>query len=190
MPNLTKNSYLMLRQRFKGSRKFNNIIWAFIITLGGFGFLATGLSSFLKSNFFYLLYIKQLIFVPQGLVLTFYGTIGISLGIFIWLTIWSNLGSGYNEFNKNTSLITIYRRGLPGLMNNIFLELKFKQVKFIKMIVQNGISPKRQLVLFLYDGREIPLMNGGKIMSLSCLEENALNVTYYLGVPLESSRKF
>ena len=130
-----------------------------------------------------------MLFVPQGLALTFYGTIGTSLGIFIWLTAWWNFGSGYNEFNKNTSRIIIYRKGLFGLVKNLFLELKFRDLKSIKMLVQNGLNPKRQLILFLHDGREIPLIRDIEIMSLNLLEENALNLTYYLAVPLERANQ-
>ena len=186
MPKLNKDLYVILRQYFKGSRKLTNILWAAIVTLGGFGFLLTGVLSFLKSNFFFLGYVKQLLFVPQGFVLTFYGTVGTSLGIFIWLTVWWNFGSGYNQFNKNTSRVTIYRKGFLGLVNNGLLELKFREIKSIKMHVQNGLNPKRQLLLFLHDGREIPLLSDVEMMPLSSLEESALNLTYYLDVPLES----
>ena len=44
------------------------------------------------------------------------------------------------------------------------------------------------VILFLHDGREIPLLSHVEILSLSLLEESALNLTYYLDIPLESSK--
>jgi len=187
MESSTERSYTIIKYYVKGSRELNNIFWAFISTLGGWGFLGTGLSSFLKDNVFFLFYAKELVFIPQGIILMFYGTIGVSLGLFLWSTIWWNVGFGYNEFDKNTQKITLYRKGFPGKNSEIFLEFKFKQVKSIKMLVQNGLSPKRQLLLCLKDGREIPLINSVRIIALSELETQALVLAYYLEVFLESS---
>ena len=39
-------------------------------------------------------------FLPQGLVMSFYGVAGLTLALYLWLTIAWDVGSGYNEFNK------------------------------------------------------------------------------------------
>ena len=40
----------VLKSYFSGSRRLSNISWAIIVSLGGFGFFLTGLSSFFNTN--------------------------------------------------------------------------------------------------------------------------------------------
>ena len=90
----------VIKSYIKGSRRGNNIFWAVAVTLGGFGFFLTGLSSFFGTNLLLFSDSSEISFLPQGIVLVFYGTVGSILGIFIALTAWWNVGSGYNEFNR------------------------------------------------------------------------------------------
>jgi hypothetical protein len=69
----------------EGSRRISNIFWALTVTLGGFGFFLTGLSSFFKTNFLFITQSNEISFLPQGIVLTFYGTVGFIIGIFLCL---------------------------------------------------------------------------------------------------------
>jgi len=83
-----------------GSRRFSNYWWATTILLGSIAFVLVGLSSY--SNLQVLPFTKSLdiSFMPQGAIMVFYGTLGISISSFLWLTIIWNVGSGYNEFNN------------------------------------------------------------------------------------------
>jgi hypothetical protein len=180
-------SYPIVRDYLQGSRDQNNIFWAFSVTLGGFGFLLTGLSSFLKTKLLSLFYIERMLFIPQGIILMFYGTVGLSIGTFLLLTILWNVGFGYNEYNKNSGKIVLYRKGYPGVNREVFLEFEFREVKSVKMFIRDGLSPKRQLLLCLKDGREIPLIGNTALCPLSELESKALFLAYYLETVLESS---
>ena len=78
-----------------GSRRLSNISWAAIVSLGGLGFFLTGLSSYFSINLLFFSDASEITFLPQGIVLLFYGTVGSILGIFLWLTIWWNIGLFY-----------------------------------------------------------------------------------------------
>jgi len=78
-----------------GSRRLSNYWWATTILLGGLGFFLVGLSSYLKIELLPFTQSSQLLFIPQGIIMIFYGTIAILLSIFLWLTIFWNVGGGY-----------------------------------------------------------------------------------------------
>jgi hypothetical protein len=71
---------LILRETLQGSRHWSNYFWAVIISLGGLGFLIVGLSSFFEVNLIQFLDSKNITFFPQGLVMCFYGIVGLLLG--------------------------------------------------------------------------------------------------------------
>ena len=65
------------RYNVLGSRRLSNYWWAIIIGSGGLGFLLTGLSSYLQVNLLPIIHAEKIIFFPQGLVMCFYGTLGV-----------------------------------------------------------------------------------------------------------------
>ena len=77
-----------IKSYFTGSRRLSNIFWALTVSLGGFGFFLTGLSSFFGVNLLFFSDSSEISFLPQGIVLLFYGTVGFILGIFLFLTIY------------------------------------------------------------------------------------------------------
>ena len=119
---------------FTGSRRFSNIFWALAVSLGGFGFFLTGLSSFFKVNLLFFSNSSDITFIPQGIVLLFYGTVGSILGTFLFLTIWWNVGSGYNEYNKASQKVTLYRQGFPGKNRELLFNFNFLLI-FCKLLL-------------------------------------------------------
>ena len=176
----------ILTSYFNGSRRLSNFFWAITVSLGGFGFFLTGLSSFFKVNLLLLSDSSEIAFIPQGIVLLFYGTVGSILGIFLSLTILWNVGSGYNEYNKLSQAITLYRKGFPGKNRELSFNFAFEDVKSIKMRIKEGINPKRQLLLCLIDNREIPLTGIEQPISLNVIEEEAITIAKFLNVSLET----
>jgi len=170
----------------EGSRRLSNVFWATAVSLGGLGFFLSGLSSFFKVNLLLLSNATDISFIPQGIVLVFYGTVGSILGIFLWLTIWWDVGFGYNEYSKETQQITLYRKGFPGKNRELCLKFNFVELKSIKMFIRDGLNPKRQLFLCLNDSREIPLMGVDQPTALNKIETDALNLAKYLNVYLET----
>jgi hypothetical protein len=137
-------------------------------------------------NFLLLSDSSGITFIPQGIVLLFYGTVGSILGTFLILTIFWNVGSGYNEYNKALQKITLYRQGFPGKNRELLFNFDFDEIKSIKMRIKEGINPKRQLLLCLVDSREIPLTGIEQPMSLNVIEEEAITIAKYLNVSLET----
>ena len=175
-----------IKSYFNGSRRLSNIFWALTVSLGGTGFFLAGLSSFLNTNLLFFSDSSEISFVPQGIVLVFYGTVGLILGIFLSLTIWWNVGSGYNEYNRNNQQVTLYRRGFPGKNRELTFTFPFEEIKSIKMRIKEGINPKRQLLMCLLDTREIPLTGIEQPVALNEIENEAITIAKYLNVFLET----
>ena len=83
-----------------GSRRFSNYFWSFFLFVGGLGFLLAGISSYFKINLLPFANPTELVFIPQGVVMMFYGALSLSLSLYIGATILWDIGSGYNEYNK------------------------------------------------------------------------------------------
>ena len=181
---------LTLKQdQILGSRRFSNYFWAMILSGGGFAFLIAGLSSYLHYNLLPFLRSENINFIPQGVVMMFYGTLGLCLSLFLWLTIIWNVGSGYNQFDIENGTIKIFRLGFPGKNRSLLLTYKIQDVKSIKVFIKEGITPKRELYLKIKDNREIPLTRVGQPMSLFELENQGTELAKFLGVSLEGIDK-
>jgi hypothetical protein len=175
----------VLRQQVIGSRRFSNYWWAAIVTLGGLGFLLAGISSYLHVNLLPFSDPTQLVFIPQGIAMGFYGTAGTLLALYLWLSIAWDIGSGYNEFNKDTGTIKIFRWGFPGKNRKIELDLKTEDVQAVKVELREGLNPKRALYLRVKGRRDVPLTRVGQPLALSELENQGADLARFLGVPLE-----
>lgn len=168
-----------------GSRRFSNYWWATVILIGGLGFFLVGISSYLEKQLTPFLNFNNLTFLPQGVIMTFYGIAGIIVSIFLWLTIIWNVGSGYNEFNNDSRLITIFRLGFPGRNRILKLKYSIDDIKSIKISINDGLTPKREIYLKMKDLREIPLTSVGQPLLLSEIEDKASSLAKFLGVVLE-----
>lgn len=102
---ILKNDWL-LKEEITESNKTLKYFFNTIIFLGAFSFLIVGISSYVGFNIFFFLDAKQIIFFPQGATMCFYGTIGIILSVNQFLILYWKVGEGYNEFNKNTGIMT------------------------------------------------------------------------------------
>lgn len=168
-----------------GARRFSNYVWGLILTIGGSGFLLTGLSVYLNIPLLPLIKLETIQFFPQGLVMCFYGILGLSLSIYIWLIIIWNLGQGFNEFNLEKGQIRIFRWGFPGKNRRIDLQYSIDDVQSIRVDIQEGLNPKRVIYLKLRGNREIPLTRAGQPISLQELENQAAELARVLQVSLE-----
>lgn len=168
-----------------GSRRISNYWWASVILLGGLGFFLTGLSSYYKYSLIPQVNNNNLLFLPQGAIMTFYGTIGIIISCFLWYTIILNVGSGYNEFNKNKNLITIFRLGFPGKNRILRLQYFIDEVYSIKVFIKEGLVNNQEIYIKMKDNREIPLTKVGKFLTLNQIENEATFLAKFLGVRLE-----
>nr|ARW64132.1 photosystem I assembly protein [Chondria sp. (in: red algae)] len=170
-----------------GSRRFSNYWWATIILFGSLSFFLVGISSYLNIYLDKILIniSNEFLFIPQGAVMVFYGMTGIFISLFLWYTIILDVGSGYNEFNHDTGLITIFRLGFPGKNRVLKLQYKIQDIAAIRINIQEGLSPKREIYLKIIDNREIPLTKVGEPIALSDIENQAKEISAFLKVGLE-----
>lgn len=168
-----------------GSRRASNYLWLIISFLGGLGFFAVGISSYLGIQLLPFGNTDSIQFIPQGIVMTFYGAIGILLSIFLLFNIIFNVGGGYNKYDKKTGIVEIFRLGFPTQIRELYLEYSFREIRSIKLRIQEGLNPKREIYLCTKDQREIPLTRVGEPLLLSSIEEEAVDLSLFLNVPLE-----
>jgi hypothetical protein len=182
----------IIRYEINGARRLSNYIWGSLMSLGGAGFLLTGLSSYFNFQLFPFLFPKTsfleestIQFFPQGLVMCFYGMLGFFLGLYIWFTIYLNLGQGFNEFNIEKGIVRIFRWGFPGKNRRIDLQYPIQEIQSIRLDIQEGLNPKRVIYLRLIGNREIPLTRAGQPVSIQEIEKQAVELAKLLQVSLE-----
>lgn len=173
------------REDILGSRRVSNYWYATIVSLGGLAFIITGISSYFKLDNLPFNNSSCISFIPQGAVMVFYGSLALSLSLFLWLTIVWNVGAGYNEFNNDIGLITVFRLGFPGKNRSLSLTYRKKDVQAIKIDIKEGLTPKREIYLKMKDSRQIPLTRIGQPLMLSDIEKQAADLAKFLGVVLE-----
>ena len=175
----------LLSQKVLGSRRFSNYWWASIVTMGASGFFLAGISSYLKVNLLIVTDATQLIFVPQGLVMGLYGSAGLLLATYLWLVVLWDLGGGYNEFNRETGTLKIFRWGFPWKNRQIQIDGRIADVQSVRIVIKEGLNPQRALYLRVKGRRDIPLTRVGQPLSLADLETQGAELARFLGVSLE-----
>lgn len=170
----------------RGSRNISNFFWATILFFGASGFFLIGFSSYLGKDLIPFLYSQDLLFIPQGIVMCFYGIAGCFLGIYLWCTIFWNVGSGYNYFDKKDGILCIFRWGFPGRNRRILIKIKMNDIKAIKMEIREGFYPRRFLYIKIKGQQYIPLTQlGESFTTLGEMEEIAAELARFLRVSLE-----
>ena len=174
------------RDEIIGSRRFSNYFWSVVLFLGGIGFLLAGISSYLKINLLPFTNATELVFIPQGLVMMFYGTLSFGISVYITATVLLDIGGGYNEYNRIENLVKIVRKGFPGKNREILLTYPFSNIKYIGIKITEGLNPTRSIYLCLKDDRKIPLTPVQEPTSISNLEEEAASLAKFLNLKLEN----
>ena len=202
---MTQDNTLIRRYIILGERRLSNYWWAIIIFLGSCGFLATGLCSYLGiPNWLSLLNLNYstdfslqqelnsanlniLPFFPQGLLMSFYGSLGFLLSFYWALLIFWNVGGGFNEFNKKEGFVRIFRWGYPGKNRKIDLSYSIKDIEAIRVLLtQASDGGQRTIYLRLKGKREIPLTGIGQPLTLKEIEKQASELANFLQVSLEA----
>nr|YP_009105732.1 hypothetical chloroplast RF4 [Neocystis brevis]AIT94455.1 hypothetical chloroplast RF4 [Neocystis brevis] len=191
----TPESDLIRRYIVIGSRRLSNYWWALVIFLGGLGFLLTGISSYLGEdntvvqwlNLLPFIQSKNIIFFPQGLVMCFYGILGLIFSIYLGLTLFWSVGGGFNEFNKKEGIIRIFRWGFPGKNRRIDLSYPINEVEAIRVELKEGLNPKRTIYMRIKGKRDIPLTRIGQPLTLEEIEKQAAELAKFLQVSLEAN---
>lgn len=176
---------LIRRYVIVGERRFSNYWWATVILLGALGFLITGILSYTKITLPVFNTAQDLSFFPQGLLMSFYGSLGILLSFYWWFLIFWNVGGGFNEFNKKDGFIRIFRWGYPGKNRKIDLYYTLKDVEAIRVELKQGLDSQRTIYMKLKGKREIPLTGIGQPLTIQEIEKQASELANFLQVSLE-----
>ena len=169
-----------------GSRRLSNFFWSVFLVFGGISFILAGLSSYFKINLLPITNSSQLVFIPQGIIMTFYGTVSLILGVYVIFTIFWDIGSGYNEYNKIENIVKIVRKGFPGKNKEILLTYPLTNIKSIGIKVSENLNPTRSIYLCLIDERQIPLTQVQQPNKISSLEDDAADLAKFLELNLET----
>lgn len=181
----TSTNQHILRYTIVGSRRLSNYWWAIVTAIGGVGFLLAGLSSYFQVNLLPVSDPSQLLFIPQGIAMAFYGVVGTLLSLYLWFVILWDVGGGYNEFDLNAGRIRIFRWGFPGKNRQVEVACRPNDVQAVRIQIREGINPRRALYLRIKGRGEIPLTRIGQPMSLEDLENQGAEIARFLDVPME-----
>jgi hypothetical protein len=175
----------LLRYNILGAKRFSNYWWATVISIGATGFFLASLSSYLQVNLLPIGSPIDLIFIPQGIAMGFYGVAGLLLATYLWLSILWDVGGGYNEFDKTGEQVHIFRWGYPGKNRRVEVSCRLNDVQAVKVTIRDGLNPKRSLYLRIKGRGDIPLTRVGQPLPLSEIETQAAEIAQFLGVPME-----
>jgi len=170
------------RDNILGARRFENYIWSVILFIGGLGFILASCSSYFKVNLLPFNRVVELNFIPQGVVMLFYGLLGLVFCAYIVLTMIWDVGGGYNEYDLEDEVVRIVRKGFPGENKNILLSYSLNEIKAIEVEIREGLNPRRTIYLVTIDKRKIPLTDVGQPLPLSIIEEKAIMLAKFLNI--------
>nr|QXO90658.1 photosystem I assembly protein Ycf4 [Pyrrosia assimilis] len=169
----------------KGSRTISNLCWACILVCGATGFLLVGFSSYVGKDLISGLSSEHISFIPQGIVMCFYGIAGLFLGLYLWCTAFWNVGGGYNLFDKREGFSSIFRWGFPGNNRRIRIRFLLKDVEAVGLESREGFYPRRILYLKLRGRQNIPLTRIGENLTSGDIEEKAAELARFPRVSIE-----
>jgi hypothetical protein len=182
---MSNNENMIRRYFILGERRISNYWWAGIISAGSLGFLLTGLSSYMGLNVIPFIQAQNIPFFPQGLLMSFYGSLGFLLSFYWWLLIFWNVGGGFNEFNKVEGFIRIFRWGYPGKNRRIDYYYTLADVEAIRVEFKQGLDSQRTIYIRLKGKREIPITGIGQPLTLKEIEKQASELANFLKISLE-----
>lgn len=188
---MKENTKLIRRYLIPGSMQLSNYWWGAIILLAGSGFLATGISSYLhifqtseSSPILLFSSAKNIAFFPQGLVMCFYGSLGLLFSSYLFFTILWQVGSGFNEFNRKKGYVRVFRWGFPGGTRRIDIIYAIETVEGIRVDIKEGVTSQRAIYMQIKGKRDVPLTRFGQPLTLEEIEAEAAELARFLQIPL------
>nr|YP_009662542.1 photosystem I assembly protein ycf4 [Amphilophium lactiflorum]AYH52002.1 photosystem I assembly protein Ycf4 [Amphilophium lactiflorum]QCU48064.1 photosystem I assembly protein ycf4 [Amphilophium lactiflorum] len=168
-----------------GARKLSNFFWALTVFLGSLGFLLVGISSYLGTNLISFVPSQPIPFFPQGIVMSFYGIAGLFISCYLWCTIFWNVGSGYDRFDRKEGMVCIFRWGFPGKNRRIFLQLWLKDIQSVRIRVKEGLYARPVLYIDIRGRGVFLLTRTDENLTSREIEQKAAELAFFLRVPIE-----
>nr|YP_007517019.2 photosystem I assembly protein ycf4 [Euglena viridis]AEY70792.2 photosystem I assembly protein ycf4 [Euglena viridis] len=189
--NLRKNDLIfknenILKENIVETDKLIKYIFNITILLGGLSFLIVGLSSYIGYNIIMFFNASEIIFFPQGLTMCFYGVAGIIVGLNQLKILILEAGEGYNEFNKEKKVMTIFRKGIQGKNSDINISYPLTDIEAIKIEINTDLFNSKQKIFVCLKGKnDLPIIQLEKPLKINELEEKAIEIASFLKVPVK-----
>ena len=172
-------------QQILGARTGLNVLWTVVLGIGGFGFTVVGLASYPYTPWGTWTG-SEVTFVPQGLVMSFYGLAGLMFATYLACAMAWNIGAGYNELDPSRGIIVLFRWGLPGANRRLRLRVLIRDVKAVIVRSQDGWWTRGKVILQLHNGQSCPWGTKLATPSMETLEGEAALLAHVLRVPLQT----
>lgn len=158
-----------------------------VMFLGSVGFTITGISSYLNKDILSFLEIKNIIFFPQGLTMLIYGTLGFIFSINQLKILIQEVGEGYNEFNKETGKMTLFRKGTSNdKKSDIKIIYPLNDIESIKIEVKTDLFNTKQRIYICNKNKiELPIFQPDRPLKIKELEEKGIKIASFLRVPIK-----
>jgi hypothetical protein len=181
-------SNLIRRDVIFRTRRINNYLRRRVLSFVGWRFLFAGFTSWKQENFYIDSTIRTIPFLPNGIVLCFYGSLAFVTGLYLFFRIISSSGIGFNEYNRKDRQVHIFRWGFPGSMRRIEFTCLFSELESLYLESKNQIINLTDLNLYLLDKnqRKILLTPSDRLelRSPQEMEFFATNLAQFLKIPL------
>jgi hypothetical protein len=190
----TQGKIVVYCEVINGTNRSSNYFWFIFLLLFGISFFIAGFSSYIFYSRNYNLFFdfSNILFIPQGILLLFYGTCSILLSLLIFAIIKWDIGSGTNFYDIENKVIRLTRKGFPKSINflnytqsSVYVVYPFSEINNIELQITTGLNPERICYIILKDNRSIPLSLSNQINDLSFLETRAIFIAKLLKVELK-----
>jgi hypothetical protein len=178
-----KNS-IVRRDVLLGSYRSINYFFRTVLLFVGLAFLLIGLAS--REHTVSWVATSDIQFLPQGLLICFYGSGRVRLRIYLILRRFWSVGSGFNEYDKEKKQIRIFRWGFPGKNRRFELFYTFSETQ--RLYLENqSVLLGANLYLVLKEKRKILLTQIGSVnfRSFQEIEYFSTDLARFLQLPLE-----
>ena len=177
------------RDIFLGPCRVSNYLVAARLFVGGVSFFTTGYLSLVPNDSLNIFYNPDIQFIPQGLVMCFYGSLRFVLSLyFLFLRIFS-IGRGFIEYNNQRKKIIVFRWGFLGKNRFLKFSYSFFDVDSILIESQNLRVNRGNLSLYLLikDTKKILLVQSDEfnIFTLQEMEYFSAELSRFLRIPFE-----
>jgi len=165
-----------LVEKILSSKNRENVLLSSFLTLIGIGYFLAGTSSFYNVSYLPFSECKIISFIPQGIIMVFYGTLGIFLGVFINLsTLCFKVGLGVNVYNQTREKLIVSRKLFPSFPR--------KETKLCCVVSFFEVVSLRVSLTYGKEGRLRPCKKGGNVVALS-EEGDKYSICYLKGSKL------
>jgi hypothetical protein len=191
----TQEQIIEYSQVVNGTKIFSNYFWLIVLFTFGVGFLSRGLGSFLAYKAINIDSFSNIDYLPQGILLTFYGSCALILSSILVSFLSFNIGAGKNRFDLKNQKVIITRQGSPFFTSRLILgqkKLKFQcsfdSIQNIEFAIIDGLNPRRCIFLNTKDGTRVPLTPSNNLRDLKILEEEAIFISKLVKTDLKITK--